>query len=119
MLIEQLKDLPSKVRAMRIQLVDMAARIEDTEKNLKHWDAVELEIITSETGSDGKPRYSNADKRAAELQRRKESDSNYSAEQSKLSAFKIDYDALRIELQFWLDTQENLRAIARLGGSEE
>lgn len=118
MIIEQLKELPSKIRTMRIQLVVMASHIENTEKNLKRWEAEKLEVITSETGPDGKPKFSNADKRVVELQRRKEADINYCADYLGFVAEKGEYEDLKIELQYWLDTQENLRAIARLGGSE-
>lgn len=113
----KLMELPEIFKGQRMTLLERNTKIEELTASLKKWEAVMMEDIANMTEG-GKPVFSNAEKRAAELAKRKEASIDASGLENDISTLRYSYELLRIELQYNIDVQENYRAIARLGGRE-
>jgi len=118
-MIKQLKELPIKINSQRRELLDLSNSLEDVTLKIKNWELNEMQDIASMTDGNGKPAFSNAEKRQVELEQRKGNDESMFNLKGDYGHLKNKIDLLRIELQFNLDVQENLRAIAWLGGDTE
>lgn len=114
----QLEVLPIEIQEGRKFLVEIAAMLEDVTLKIKKWEASEMQDITNATDTNGKSKYSNAEKRQAELERRRPEDLFVSSLDEEYKSLKEKLEQSKIDLQYKIDVQENLRAIARLGGSE-
>jgi len=118
MMIEALKKLPETIKGQRMTLLDRTTKIEELSASLKKWESVQMEEIANTTDGGGKPAFSNTEKRAAELTRRKEASEWASGVENDISTLKYSFELVRIDMQYNIDVQENYRAIARLGGGE-
>ncbi|MDD5051041.1 MAG: hypothetical protein PHV93_04905 [Candidatus Pacebacteria bacterium] len=114
----KLMELPATIKGQRMILLERTAKIEELTASLKKWEAAEMADITNETDCNGKPVFSNAEKRASELARRKEALPWVVELESDISALRYSFELVRIDMQYNIDMQENYRAIARLGGGE-
>jgi len=117
MIKDMLLKLPEEIKAKRKSLVETSLSIENINAEIREWEAEQMEDIANAM-RDGKPAFSNAEKRAAELARRKKDDSGMIQLEAQLNFLKSGYETDRINLQYSIDIQENYRAIARLGGGE-
>jgi hypothetical protein len=114
----QLEVLPIEIREGRKFLIDISTMLEDVSVKIKKWEAAEMQAIVNEVMDNGKPTFSNAEKRQVELEQRRTSEVYIVHLDSDYKSIKDKMEQSRIELQYKIDVQENLRAIARLGGSE-
>jgi DNA helicase IV len=114
---DMLIKLPEVIKTQRLALLESAKKIEELSITLKKWEAAQMEDIANAT-KDGKPAFSNVEKRQAELARRKEASPWVVDVENRLAELKSNTELARIDLQYNIDTQENYRAIARLGGGE-
>jgi len=113
----KLMELPEAIKTKRNQLLSTAEIIESTAVEIKKWETFEMDIILN-AFEGGKPAFSNAEKRQAELLRRKAENGKISGMEKELQTFRKAYEQEKVELQYMIDVQENYRAIARLGGGE-
>ena len=118
-MINKLKELPKIIKDQRSELLNLQKVYDDSSLTMTKWEITEAQNIANETDDNGKPLFSNAEKRQIELKKRKSNDELMTKIDSNLKELKCRIDELRIEMQFNIDTQENLRAIARLGGDSE
>jgi len=114
----ELMNLPETIKNKRNQLLSAAEVIESTSVEIRKWETTVMDTIANAFDDNGKPAFSNAEKRQAELIRRKSEDAKLSGMEKDLQTFKRAYEQEKIELQYMIDVQENYRAIARLGGCE-
>lgn len=110
--------LASEIKEVRTKLLEMTTKMELISNRIKKWESAEMLSITSEIDEKGKAAYSNAEKRQVELERRKLNDQVISGLEAEYEAIKKEYEELRIDLQYKYDLQENLRALARIGGGQ-
>ena len=68
-------DLPDQIRAKRGAVAEARINLQDASNYVKEAEAILTAIIAGEVGENGKPKYSNAEARAAELLIRKRKDS--------------------------------------------
>lgn len=113
----KLMELPETIKGQRMTLLDRNTKIEELSASIKKWESAQMEDITNITEG-GKPAFSNAEKRAAELARRKENAPWVIDLENDISTLRYSYEIVRIDMQYNIDVQENYRAIARLGGGE-
>jgi len=118
MIKDMLLKLPEEIKAKRFSLVETSLSIENINAEIKEWETEQIEDIANTYDVGGKPVFSNAEKRAAELGRRKKKDIGRVKLETQLNFLKSGYETDRINLQYSIDIQENYRAIARLGGGE-
>lgn len=114
---DMLMKLPETIKAQRMTLLERTTKIEELTESLKKWEAVQMDDIANDI-TNGKPTFSNAEKRAAELTRRKEASIDASGLENDISTLRYSFELVRIDMQYNIDVQENYRAIARLGGGE-
>jgi hypothetical protein len=114
---DMLMNLPKEIKIKRFALVSKSLSIESITTSVKEWETEQLEDI-SNTLKDGKPAFSNAEKRVAEMARRKKELPWMVELENQLTELRSSYEIDRIYLQYSIDVQENYRAIARLGGGE-
>ncbi len=105
---KQLQELPGEIKTLHLKIFHTQKTLEDTERTIKEWETKEMEDICEQ-----KDVFTNADKRKAELERRKKETLSDVIEDVK--KLKNDIEMQKIDLAFLRDTQSNLRAIARLG----
>lgn len=117
MMKDMLMNLPEEITSKRFALVDKSLSIEEITTSIKEWEAEQMEDITNAM-KDGKPAFSNVEKRAAELARKKKELPWMVDLEKQLAELKSSYEVDRIYLQYSIDVQENYRAIARLGGGD-
>ncbi len=115
-MINKLKELPALITKQRTHLLELQNDLEENISSISNWESKVKQDIADETDAKGKAVFSNAEKRQVELDRRKSEDELISQYVDNVKILKFKIDNLRIEMQFNIDTQENLRAIARLGG---
>lgn len=98
-------------RTLAVHAASLAANRAELERSVKKLRASIMAEVTAETNGDGKPKYSNAEKREAELVIREKEDfalqgllSNVRALDAEAAQSRIDYeyasDMLRIALAF-------------------
>jgi hypothetical protein len=114
----ELMNLPEAIRNKRNQLLSAAEVIESTSLEIKKFEIIAMDAIANAVDDYGKPAFSNAEKRQAELIRRKSEDIKFTGMEKDLQTFRRAYEQEKIELQHMIDVQENYRAIARLGGGD-
>lgn len=113
-----LNTLPAEIKSSRKNLLELSAEMELTSTLIKKWESAEMLSISNELDDKGKPVFSNAEKRQLELDRRKSMDTTISELECDYEALKREIEDLRIEVQYKQDIQENLRALARIGGGQ-
>lgn len=113
-----LNSLPSEIKDMRKNLISMTAEMELINSRIKKWESSEMMLISNELDENGKPQFSNAEKRQAELERRKANDKTICGLENDYEAIKKEVEELRIEVSYKFDIQENLRALSRVGGGQ-
>jgi len=113
-----LMKLPETIKAQRMMLLDRNTKIEELTVSLKKWEVSEMAYITNETDYNGKPVFSNAEKKQAELARRKKASPSAIDLENNIDTLRYSFEIVRIDMQYNIDVQENYRAIARLGGGE-
>lgn len=95
--IDEMLMMNNNIRQMKTHLAEHYQNLEETENKIKQLEAVVMDIITEET-ENGKPKFSNADKRNAELKIRLSGDVLYEETKARLSELKKQISALNIEL---------------------
>lgn len=108
---KHLTDLASAKRAASEKMLDLATRKATLERDVRARRAGTMAVITAETDANGKPLYTNADKREAACELRLAEDPSHQADlvaieaiSSELAhtriAYDFDSDMLRIGLAF-------------------
>lgn len=113
----KLMELPEVIKGQRMTLLDRNTKIEELTASLKKWESEEMESIANDL-TNGKPTFSNAEKRAVELARRKEAYPELVALENDIATLRYSCELVKIDMLYNIDIQENYRAIARLGGVE-
>lgn len=86
-----------EIKTRKILLSDLYQKLEETETEVKRQEATVMDLITEET-ENGKPKYSNADKRNAEMKIRLSSDVLYAESKNRLAELKKTISSSTIEL---------------------
>lgn len=110
--------LPDEIRTLREKFLGLTGEMEFVNIQIKSWESAEMCYISSELDDKGKPVFSNAEKRQAELERRKSHDKDICRLENLYESTKRELELLRIELQYKHDIQENLRALSRVEGGQ-
>ena len=76
-LLKPLQELPVQIKALRLSVHTNQMMVGEVVELLKVAEANIEMAVNSELNENGKPRYSNAETRAAEVRLRKQTDSNY------------------------------------------
>lgn len=109
---------PARIKAQR-EVVNQTRRLlKDAELNRATGEAELLLAIGIETDEKGKPRYSNAEARAAELLRRKATDAQYQDVAYEVSTIEAELTEAQDALQMLLDEYQSARMVARLISAE-
>lgn len=95
--ITEMMDMNDHIKNDKTVLTELYQKLEETENSIKQLEASEMEIITEET-ENGKPKYSNADKRGAELKSRLSTNEIYTQLKTSHTEIKKQISSLNIEL---------------------
>ena len=109
---------PARIKAQREAAYQARKAWEDAELERSTVEAEMLLAISTETDERGKAKYSNAEQRAAELQRRKAADPSYLAAAEKVATAKDALNEAQDTLQMLLDEYQSARMVARLISAE-
>lgn len=110
-MIMKLLKLPNEIDDVRKEICRANQEILVRQDRVSRWEIGEMEDI-----NENKAIFTNAEKRKAELEKRKQEDIEISEILGKIKSLKETVEIKKLYLSFLVDTQENLRAIARLGG---
>lgn len=112
-IVQRLKELPEEIHAKREEIYNIQIDIEEKTKAIKDWETKEMEEINADKT------FSNADKRKAELERRRKENPEIAKLTNEVESLGKAINRMKMDLGLLVDIQENLRAICRLGGDEE
>jgi len=109
---------PARIKKQREEVYQARKAWEDAEMERSTVEAELLLAISTETDEKGKTKFSNAEQRAAELQRRKAVAPSYLAAAEKATAAKDALSEAQDILQMLLDEYQSARMVARLISAE-
>jgi|GEM_PF-3784041 hypothetical protein len=99
-IVPQLLSLPKQIREKMLDILLMQSRINETEFELKQWEAEQIQDIATAVDENGRKLFSNEKLRQAELERRKAEDQRYKQLSEALQEYKEQQEKDRIELEY-------------------
>ena len=109
---------PARIKAQRNVVNQARKALKDAELSRAECEAELLLTLGTETDDKGKPKYSNAEQRAAALLRRKSTDPNYLDAASAVTVAEAEATEAQDTLQMLLDEYQSARMVARLISAE-
>ena len=98
---EEFQQTNQELRAKRLELVDIEEQIRLKEKELLSWEQNQMADICAAIDSDtGKPKFSNAEKRASELVMRQTGSGDWAEIDEALSSLRRQAAKLKIDVSF-------------------
>ena len=99
-IVPQLLSLPKQIREKMLDILLMQSRINETEFELKQWEAEQIQDISTAVDETGRKIFSNEKLRQAELERRKAEDPKYQELSETLQEYQEQREKDRIELEY-------------------
>ena len=121
-LIQELQVLPEVISRKELAVMELLESVEESKQDCTILENMKMmEIVSEKLTEEGKIKlkFPNPEARAAELSRLLVTDITYLDKQSKLKDYQLALNNRKVELNFLLNKQSNLRAITRLYGNEE
>lgn len=113
-----LVSMPLKIWEQKKKINSLKEAVEKLRLELKEIEANLTIEIASETNGGNKPKFPNAEARAAELIRRKNESAEYQQVFKQLQASQQELEDEQINLELLLDQFSALRAVAKLTAAE-
>jgi len=115
---QELRTLPARIAEARYVVNQYRARVDDAQDKVGLAEAELSLAISAEMNGNGKPLFSNAEARAAELVRRRASDSAWLVNSRSLQAATNDLAEHQGRLDELIDLFRAYRVVARLTAAE-
>ena len=119
-------ELPDMIRAKRGAVAEARINLQDASNYVKEAEAILTAIIAGEVGENGKPKYTNAETRSAELLIRKrkdvlyqEAEATYRAAEQAANNAQFDLDLLYDRFRAWRSVNKVIAAELSVLGIEE
>lgn len=114
-IMEKLFELPKKIREAEAAVMESRDQLKRAKTALELENAhLLLEIQTAVNPATGKPLYSNAESRNAELIRRQATDEAYKAAADAVQKAESDLKAAELEVQMLRDEFQSYKALAEI-----
>jgi len=113
-----LMEYPKRIKEARQEVNQAKKAWKDAELERATLEAELILAISVETNEKGKPKYSNAEARSAELLRRKNTDPRYLQVAGKVAEAEAAFYEAQDTLQMLLDEYQSARIVARLIAGE-
>lgn len=117
-LLKPLRELPGQTRQQRISVASAQAVLDEAFDLLKVAEANIEMAVGQELGDNGKPRYSNAEMRAAEVRTRRQFDSEYQEAKRHVQGSQELLVERQAELEFLLQQFETAKIAAQLTAAQ-
>lgn len=114
----KLLEFPALIRAVKDATYTARAMLREAEIEAAALEAAITVDVAAETGDNGKPRYSNAEARAAEVARRKAEDPEYQGMRNDIRQFEWGLHEAQSNLEKLQDEFKAYRYIVRLTTAE-
>ncbi len=99
-IVQQLLTLPKQIKEKMLDILLMQKRINETEYEIRQWEAQQIRDIATAVDENGKKLFTNEKLRQAELERRKAEDPKYQELSEALQEYKELQENDRIELEY-------------------
>ena len=116
-MVENLQKLPTLIKEKSTELYNKRQQYEEKKYALKNLELGVKAKVADAVRPDGKPRYSNAQKREAVTELRLRSMREYQELSTRVNNLKIDIDYLALQLEFCKNKFSAAKALARLLGN--